>query len=80
MNNTSQIKIRVEHGKLEPIMGWCREHCVGRWRVTDEIDDQGATYGETYGWPRSIYAFVFEDERDLIMFELRWSGCGISSN
>ena len=55
-------------------MDWCRSNCVGHWVVSDSIQGTSAVYGNRF-YPESLneYEFAFEDERDLILFELRWS-------
>ena len=67
MSNTADLhkaKIKVEYGELHYVMEWCREHCNGAWHITDVSFDMVKN--------TSNYEFIFNDEQDIIMFELRW--------
>ena len=48
---------RLGYNNIDPMEDWCKEKCQGLWQSH-----------HTY----SIY-FRFEDEKDAIMFMLRWS-------
>ena len=45
-------------------MEWCREHCNSDWHISDVWFDMVKN--------SSNYEFTFNDEQDVIMFELRW--------
>ena len=45
-------------------MEWCRENCAGEWHISDVTFDMVKNF--------SNYEFIFSDEQDVIMFELRW--------
>ena len=62
--NTSRIPIK--HGNLHHIMDWCRSLCVGEWYITDYL-----TVDELHN-ETNVYEFQFTDERDLMLFEMRW--------
>lgn len=45
-------------------MEWCREHCSSDWHISDASFDMVKNH--------SNYEFTFNEEQDVIMFELRW--------
>ena len=48
---------RLGYANLDPMKAWCEEKCQGLWQ---------------HHYTHAIY-FRFEDEKDAIMFMLRWS-------
>lgn len=67
MNNTTELhktKIKIEYGCLRHVMEWCRQNCSNDWHISDVAFDMDRNY--------SSYEFIFNDEQDVIMFELRW--------
>jgi hypothetical protein len=48
----------IGYNNLDPMREWCHENCEGLWRC------------ETH---HALY-WQFEEERDAMMFTLRWSG------
>lgn len=45
-------------------MEWCRENCSSDWHISDASFDMVKN--------TSNYEFTFNEEQDVIMFELRW--------
>ena len=53
---------------------WCDKNCKDKWR-----EDIVEAYHTTYGWEINalsggVLFFAFKDERDFMMFALRWGG------
>lgn len=48
----------IGYESLDPMREWCKNNCTGLWR----LEHVHALY------------FQFEDERDAMMFMLRWGG------
>ena len=67
MNNTTELhksKIKIDYGELRYVMEWCRQNCNHDWHISDVAFDMVSNI--------SNYEFTFNDEQDVIMFELRW--------
>lgn len=71
-NNITQnnsVSIDINFGQLKTVMEWCRSNCHGNWSLSD-------LYGSQYAHPAhttcTTWVFSFEDERDQILFGLRW--------
>ena len=67
MNNSNQNKIvvSVKYGDLNKVIEWCVDNCKEDWDLA-EIEEFG---GSTNG----IYHFTFADDRDALIFSLRWA-------
>lgn len=61
---THKISLSLEFGHLDRALNWCEENCIGVWHL-GRIEVMA-------GSDPAVYDFLFEDERDLIRFELRW--------
>lgn len=66
-----KINLTLEFGELDSVMSWCREHCSGDWRLTDN-DSQTCTWEMGYGSYPNSYKFEFEEETDFITFSLKY--------
>lgn len=52
-----KVKIAPEFGKLAEIVAWCERNCTSDWRFMEDHDNQ-----------LGGYVFLFESEKDYIMF------------
>lgn len=54
----------VQFGKLQSVFDWCEDHCTGDWTVIHSDKSHIKSAEE--------YTFEFSNQRDCIMFKLRW--------
>lgn len=62
-NSVYSITINVKHGSLNEILNWCNKNCGGDWSFMDTT-----TYEEMI----NSWCFIFHDEQDYMLFNLKW--------
>lgn len=60
----NSVTINAKWGELDTVFNWCSEHCAGSWDLAEIVEPAGYTGGK--------YQFTFDNDGDLILFELRW--------
>jgi len=63
--------IRATTASTEESIQWVEDKLTGRYGTVSESNMSGATNIYTISYHESIY---FEDSKDLMMYELYWSG------
>lgn len=72
LNNTENkltTPILVEFGKLKEVMDWCRTNCSSNWHI-NEVNP--GLYAYEMSNLVNNYVFEFENEKDLVIFNLKW--------
>lgn len=64
---------------LDEVHAWCAEHLVGKWETMwaaplPETDPRLAYIGFIKAPTVAVPVMVFDDDKDAILFALRWSG------
>jgi hypothetical protein len=64
IKSDNRAVILAQYGKLDEVLEWCKQHCNGAWDLV--------VVREQAGYGAGIYEFEFDDDRDLIVFDLKW--------
>lgn len=72
-NSTYQeltVQIKIKFGALAKVMSWCRENCKHDWYLKDNTMEWEQP--PTIAPIEDFYVFKFTDEKDLLLFTLKW--------
>lgn len=75
LNNTEnnlKTPILIEFGKLKEVMDWCRTNCSSNWHLNEVNPGIYAYEMSNFVLNANNYVFEFEDERDYILFKLKF--------
>jgi len=61
--------IFVPFGDLKKLIAWCEKNCQDDWTFVSTVEAYEPRQIHAMG---SDYYFMFEDDRDLTLFILRW--------
>lgn len=66
MNESQEtdIIVSLRYGDLDSAIEWCIDNCKQEWDLA-EIEEFG-------GIANGVYHFSFADDRDAVVFSLRW--------
>jgi hypothetical protein len=57
--------VSLKYGDLDDAIEWCIENCKQEWDL--------AEIQEYSGFANGVYHFSFVDDRDAMIFTLRWT-------
>ncbi len=61
----TEIIVSLKYGDLDDAIEWCIENCKQEWDL--------AEIQEYSGFANGVYHFSFADDRDAMIFTLRWT-------
>lgn len=63
-----QSEVSLRFGTLDSVMTWCRQNCTREWYLRDYTWRTPDKTEDT----EFMYIFEFVDEKDFLLFNLRW--------
>lgn len=64
-SDKTNIVVSLRYGDLDDAIVWCVENCKQEWDLA-EIQEFG-------GFANGVYHFSFVDDKDAVVFCLRWT-------
>jgi hypothetical protein len=61
----TEIIVSLKYGDLDDAIEWCKDNCNQKWDLAEIQEYSGSANG--------VYHFSFADDRDAIVFCLRWT-------